>query len=165
LTRIKAVALSSCFGGAERDRIMRGWIAGFCWLWMAASAIAAEVATPDVSVGGLELQLGAEDFRIYCATCHGIDAKGQGPVAEFMVLPPRDLTQLAKRAGGKFPADLIAGVIDGRAEVKAHGSRDMPVWGDYFEAEKPKASPTVKEAEAQARIGALVAYLGSIQAK
>ena len=75
------------------------------------------------------------------------------------------LTQLAKRAGGKFPADLMARVIDGRAEVKAHGGRDMPVWGDYFAAEKPEASGVVKEAEAQARIGALVAYLASIQAK
>ena len=144
---------------------MRGWIVGFCWLWIASSAIAAEVATPEASADGLELQLGAEDFRIYCATCHGIDGKGQGPVAEFMVLPPRDLTQLAKRAGGKFPADLMARVIDGRAEVKAHGGRDMPVWGDYFAAEKPEASGVVKEAEAQARIGALVAYLASIQAK
>jgi mono/diheme cytochrome c family protein len=144
---------------------MRGWIVGFCWLWIAASAMAAEVATPEASADGLELQLGEEDFRIYCATCHGIDGKGQGPVAEFMVLPPRDLTQLAKRAGGKFPADLMARVIDGRAEVKAHGSRDMPVWGDYFAAEKPEASGVVKEAEAQARIDALVAYLASIQAK
>ena len=144
---------------------MRGWIVDFCWLWIAGSAIAAEVATPEASADGLELQLGAEDFRIYCATCHGIDGKGEGPVAEFMVLPPRDLTQLAKRAGGKFPADLMARVIDGHAEVKAHGGRDMPVWGDYFEAEKPEASQTVKEAEAQARIGGLVAYLDSIQAK
>lgn len=144
---------------------MRGSIAIFGWLWIATSAMAAEVAAPEASADGLELQLGADDFRIYCATCHGMDGKGQGPVAEFMVLPPRDLTELAKRAGGKFPADLMARVIDGRAEVRAHGPRDMPVWGDYFAAEKPEASGVVKEAEAQARIRALVAYLASIQAK
>ena len=144
---------------------MRGYLAGLWVLWLAGSAMAAEVVTQEAPPAGLERQLGAEDFRIYCATCHGIDGKGQGPVAEYMTLPPRDLTQLARRAGGKFPADLMARVIDGRAEVKAHGSRDMPVWGDYFGAEKPKASRTVKEAEAQARIGALLTYLESIQAK
>lgn len=145
--------------------MMRGYLAALWILALSGSAVAAEVAAPEPAANGLELQLGAEDFRIYCATCHGIDGKGQGPVAEFMVLPPRDLTELAKRAGGKFPADLMARVIDGRAEVKAHGGRDMPVWGDYFGAEKPQASQTVKEAEAQARIHALVAYLASIQAK
>ena len=145
--------------------MMRGYFAVLWVLWLGGAAPAAEMATPEASAGGLEHQLGAADFRIYCATCHGIDAKGQGPVAEFMVLPPRDLTQLAKRAGGKFPADLIARVIDGRAEVKAHGPRDMPVWGDYFAAEKPSASQTLKEADARARILALVAYLGSLQAK
>ncbi len=144
---------------------MRGYLAGLWVFWLAGSAVAAEVVTQEAPAAGLERQLGAEDFRIYCATCHGIDGKGKGPVAEYMTLPPRDLTQLARRAGGKFPADLMARVIDGRAEVKAHGSRDMPVWGDYFGAEKPKASRTVKEAEVQARIGALVTYLESIQAK
>lgn len=144
---------------------MRYFLAMCLWLVAAGMAQGAETLTPPAPQQGLELQLGAEDFRIYCATCHGVDAKGQGPVAEFLTLGPRDLTGLARRAGGKFPADLIARVIDGRAEVKAHGPRDMPVWGDYFGAEKPGASRVVKEAEAQARIRALVAYLESIQAK
>lgn len=128
-------------------------------------AEAAETVTQNAPEDGLELKLGAEDFRIYCATCHGVDARGQGPVAEFMTLKPRDLTELARRAGGKLPADLIARVIDGRDSVKAHGPRDMPVWGDYFGAEKPGATRVVKEAEAEARIRALVTYIASIQAK
>lgn len=144
---------------------MRGRLSGLCWVLLAGGAMAAQAVMQEPPANGLELQLGAEDFRIYCATCHGIDGKGQGPVAEYMTLNPPDLTQLAKRAGGKFPADLMARVIDGRAEVRAHGPRDMPVWGDYFGAEKPKASRGVKEAEAQARIAALIAYLASIQVK
>ncbi|MDP4822866.1 MAG: c-type cytochrome [Aestuariivirgaceae bacterium] len=144
---------------------MRHWMAVLGVLGLAGWAQAAETVTPPAPQGGLEIQLGLEDFRIYCATCHGTDAKGGGPVAEFMTMEPPDLTTLSRRAGGRFPAELITRVIDGRAQVKAHGPRDMPVWGDYFAAEKPGATRGVQEAEAEARIRALVAYIGSIQAR
>lgn len=114
---------------------------------------------------GLELKLGEDDFRIYCSSCHGVDGKGMGPVAEYLILQPADLTGLARRNGGKFPDALIASIIDGRADVRAHGPRDMPVWGRYFRAEQAKGSSQIKEADAQARIRALVAYLETLQAR
>ena len=114
---------------------------------------------------GLELKLGEDDFRIYCSSCHGVDGKGMGPVAEYLILQPADLTGLARRNGGKFPDALVASIIDGRADVRAHGPRDMPVWGRYFRAEQTKGSSQIKEADAQARIRALVAYLETLQAR
>jgi mono/diheme cytochrome c family protein len=71
----------------------------------------------------------------YCASCHGREGKGQGPVASALRQPPSDLTTLARRAGGHFDEADVMAVIDGRRLVAAHGPREMPVWGVVFEEE------------------------------
>ena len=108
---------------------------------------------------------GESDYRTYCASCHGREAKGDGPVAEFLALVPADLTQLTKRNGGMFPGARVAEIIDGRALVKTHGSRDMPVWGDWFklEAGSPEIKDSTRESMVQSRIRGLASYLQSIQ--
>jgi len=69
---------------------------------------------------------GSEMYKSYCAACHGKDGKGDGPAATALKAPPSDLTQLAKKNNGKFPADHVAYEL--RAGVAgAHGSADMPV--------------------------------------
>ena len=73
---------------------------------------------------------GQEDFLAYCAACHGVEGKGDGTIAEFLTISATDLTQLSKKNAGVFPRERAANVIDGREEVKVHGPRDMPVWGD-----------------------------------
>jgi len=92
-----------------------------------------------------------------CASCHGDYGEGDGPAALDMGAPLPDLRYLAKGNGGVFPAATVAGIIDGREIVKAHGPRRMPVWGDAFE------DLTGDTAAANARIEALTDYLGSIQ--
>jgi mono/diheme cytochrome c family protein len=72
-------------------------------------------------------------FLAYCSSCHGSGAQGDGPAAGALALPPADLTRIAARRGGEFPAPEIAAFIDGRTRVAAHGSRDMPVWGRRFD--------------------------------
>ncbi|MGJ0508630.1 MAG: c-type cytochrome [Methylocystis sp.] len=79
-----------------------------------------------------DAQQGVKLYKTFCASCHGEDAKGKGPVASQLTVAPADLTQLAKKNGGAFPQDAVAEKIDGRQEVAAHGSRDMPVWGRRF---------------------------------
>lgn len=103
------------------------------------------------------LQRGAEDFRRYCASCHGTDARGQGPVAPFLVRKPPDLSLLAARNGGEFPTDQVYFVIDGRGEVAAHGTREMPVWGEQF------GNEDVTEAAKRERILNIITYLQSVQ--
>ena len=71
-------------------------------------------------------------FEAYCASCHGIDAKGRCPVAEVLKRKPSDLTKLAKRHGGKFPAAELEKTILGGNAKSAHGATDMPVWGPVF---------------------------------
>jgi mono/diheme cytochrome c family protein len=75
---------------------------------------------------------GKEMFKAYCASCHGEDAKGHGPVAPALKMPPPDLTLLAKRNNGKFSADYVNTVVVHGVNTPAHGSTDMPIWGPVF---------------------------------
>ncbi len=97
-------------------------------------------------------------FLQYCASCHGPKGEGNGPVARTLTTPPANLRLLSERYGNPLPANQIASFIDGKSDVKAHGTRDMPVWGRRFYVE---GSPN--EADIKARIADLVAYLQSIQ--
>ena len=98
-------------------------------------------------------------FKTYCASCHGESGRGTGAVAVFLRRPPADLTQIAKRNKGVFPADRVYQQIDGRQVVKAHGDSQMPVWGDAFS----KTTTGADEASIKAKIQALVKHLESIQ--
>ena len=94
----------------------------------------------------------------YCASCHGLTGEGDGPMARALTTPPANLRMLSERYGNPLPEDQIARFIDGRADVKAHGPRDMPVWGERFYLETGGNERAVKH-----RIASLVAYLQSIQ--
>lgn len=67
-------------------------------------------------------------FMQYCATCHGADAKGNGPTAKVLKKAPADLTKIEK-VDGKFPKIKVQRIISGDDMLDSHGSRDMPVWG------------------------------------
>ena len=132
---------------------LRKFTVGLLGLLVAGSvAMARAPGTDDVAQGrALYLQ--------YCASCHGRNADGNGPVAPALSTPPANLHLLWERYGNPLPDDQIARFIDGRADVKAHGPRDMPVWGEVWQNPKGRGSENrVKE-----RISKLVAYLQSIQ--
>ena len=75
---------------------------------------------------------GAGIFRNYCAACHGVSGHGDGPVSPALKSQVPDLTTLARRNHGKFPAERVRGVIAGDEVNAVHGSREMPVWGPLF---------------------------------
>ena len=100
---------------------------------------------------------GSQLFRAHCASCHGTDARGTGPVAGQLRHAPADLTQYTRRNGGTFPSERVHRIIDGR-DVAAHGDREMPVWGQVFKMQPAASAAAVKE-----RIDAIVRYLEGIQ--
>jgi mono/diheme cytochrome c family protein len=102
---------------------------------------------------------GAEAFQTYCASCHGTDGRGAGPAAAALKKRPPDLTLIGARNNGQFPAFRITHIIDGYEVEFAHGSREMPVWGDYFRAAKRD------EATTALREHNLTEYIRSIQQK
>ncbi len=75
---------------------------------------------------------GSEIFRNHCAVCHGRDGRGRGPATIALKEPVPDLTQIARRNGGVFPAGQVKAVINGTLERSVHGSREMPIWGPIF---------------------------------
>ena len=103
---------------------------------------------------------GKEMFQSYCASCHGKDAKGNGPAANALKQLPADLTTLAKRNGGKYPSDKVTSTLRGQASLMAHGDQEMPVWGPVF-----WAMSQGHEVEVQQRIANLNKYIESLQEK
>jgi mono/diheme cytochrome c family protein len=100
-------------------------------------------------------------FLAYCASCHGADARGDGPVAPALSQQPTDLTKIAERREGKFPLDELAAFIAGRDAPTAHGTREMPVWGQQFVDEVGEGDAATLIARDQMRT--LLLYLKSIQ--
>ena len=103
---------------------------------------------------------GQEMYKSYCASCHGTEGKGNGPAAEALKVPPADLTALAEKNGGKYPALKVGAILRGEEVPAAHGSKDMPIWGNLFW----KMSGG-HEAEVQQRVANLSKYIESLQQK
>jgi mono/diheme cytochrome c family protein len=132
---------------------------------VAPPAQAAQAAQAAQSVGA---DLGRREFEDNCATCHGMEARGDGPMRPFLARPPSDLTRLAQRHGGTFPRSLIADLIDGRGMTGPgpHGTRDMPVWGRVYREQseaQTRGTPFPPEWSVRGRITALVDYLQTLQ--
>ncbi len=104
---------------------------------------------------------GRDLYDFYCASCHGRQGHGDGPTAPALKSIPPDLTTLARRSGGAFPADrVLALVTHGQAmATPAHGSKEMPVWGPVFLALDPSDTRT------KVRIANIVDYVAALQRK
>jgi mono/diheme cytochrome c family protein len=103
---------------------------------------------------------GGDLFAFYCASCHGREGKGGGPVASVLNRRPPDLTTIARRNGGRFPTDRVERFVTGdREPTLAHGSAAMPVWGPIFQALDPHDRMN------RIRIENVVAFIESIQTK
>ena len=100
---------------------------------------------------------GKQMYMDYCAACHGMDGKGNGPATEFLKAPPPDLTMLAKPNNGKFPAAHFAAVLRFGETTHAHGTSDMPLWGPLFRSQNKDL--------VELRIHNLSAFVESIQEK
>jgi mono/diheme cytochrome c family protein len=129
-------------------------------LTLAGSGSARVVTGADAS-SEVVAQLGRESYLQYCASCHGLDARGDGPVGASLKQAPPDLTAVAERRQGSFSDREIASLIDGRSMPMAHGTREMPVWGRRFSAQL--GGGEVGEESVRGYLLLLVEYLRSIQ--
>lgn len=120
-------------------------------LFAGTQAVAAEY----VEMSGKEL------YGKFCASCHGVEGRGDGPVASHLNVEVPDLTLFARRHGGKFPRDLVDRIIDGRHIIGAHGTRTMPVWGEDF-SRAELGDPNAERAT-RIVIGRLADYLWLLQ--
>lgn len=103
---------------------------------------------------------GQQMFTNYCAPCHGVDGRGQGPVAPVLKTPPPDLTLLSRNNKGKYPGTRVVTVLENGPSLPAHGSAQMPVWGPIF----GKMNVSNRQ-EKMLRISNLSGYLETLQVK
>jgi hypothetical protein len=133
---------------------------------MAILAALALQSAASLQANAKDPHLGVIEYELSCMPCHGLSGHGDGPRAKDLRTAPADLTKIAKSNNGEFPTAKIAGVIDGRAIVAAHGPRDMPVWGDRYRVRvEANESDTTIEDRALEHLSALVEYLKKIQEK
>ncbi|BBL59848.1 c-type cytochrome [Methylomonas koyamae] len=114
--------------------------------------------------------LGKIEYDSHCAACHGATAQGGAAAGkDASAQPVPDLTLLSRNHNGTFPFDTVYQIIDGRREIAAHGSREMPIWGAAFKsatsAHFDGDAAQSGEALVRSRILALVEYLSRLQQK
>ncbi len=128
------------------------WLAvalgGAAWLWPAARPVpeAAAVAKGRIT------------YVRYCVSCHGPSAQGDGPLANDLRVAVPDLTTLAARSGGSYPYERVVRIVENGERLRAHGTPDMPAWGDVFKRTAGTGEKTV-----DAAIRNLDHYLWSLQ--
>ncbi len=109
---------------------------------------------------GGELGKRADLYLRYCGSCHGVEAKGDGPVSKHLSIKPPDLTQLRKNNKGVFPIDQVMSAIDGTRAVRTHGDSKMPVWGEVFEKfDRARKDPE----QAQSKVKVIAEQLSTLQ--
>lgn len=99
--------------------------------WLKWSMIAGLAGFAGV-VQAEDIDIGKSEFQAACASCHGADGKGKGPVSGQLKVPPSDLTMLARSNNGVFPTNAVFETIHGSKTIPAHGTREMPIWGERF---------------------------------
>lgn len=130
----------------------------------------AEIVTTGVgdTRGGQSVDVGQYEYEANCAICHGTNGTGQDrePYWNLLSAAIPNIATLAKQNGGAFPFKYVYRVIDGREETRAHGSRDMPVWGEVFKQGGASLNPNYdQEGFAQAKILAIAEYVYRLQQK
>ena len=144
-------------------RACRGlWLvlAVFIAMVMMASAQEPKKEIKHVPIQATSPASGQEMYKTYCAVCHGTDGKGNGPAADALKVPPPDLTVLASKNGGKYPASKVSAIIGGEEVLAAHGSKDMPIWGRLF-----RTISGGHDSEVHQRVTNLNKYIESLQKK
>lgn len=89
--------------------------------------------------GAAETNHGKQLYAQYCSSCHGVDGRGNGPVARDLKVKVPNLILLRKNNKGIYPTDRVMSAIDGRRAIRGHGDRNMPVWGEIFRKEADDA--------------------------
>ena len=132
-------------------------------LFVLLAILAFELSNSGVLMADDE-HLGIIEYEVACLSCHGVEGRGDGPMAKSLRTAPADLTKISKANNGKFPVRRITEIIDGRDIVAAHGERAMPVWGNrYRQSTQSEERTSEIELRARRQINALVRYLETMQ--
>jgi mono/diheme cytochrome c family protein len=128
-----------------------------------ATLVSAQDSKLTIPVKSTAADDGKQMYANYCAPCHGLDGRGQGPTAAALKTPPVDLTVLSKNNKGQFPGNHVVAVLKFGVENSAHGSKDMPIWGPALG--KMDHGSSMSPDTQSLRIANLVKYVETLQVK
>ncbi len=134
--------------------------------WGRRLLVAAMMSIAGTTLAASTADVGMREYNAKCASCHGLTGKGDGYYEALLTVRASDLTVITEKNNGVFPVDKVIQAIDGRAGVKAHGSREMPIWGRDYSLEAGERYfdvPFDAEAYVRAKILAVVDYLHRLQ--
>jgi len=145
------------------SKLVRAFIVGAI-----AVGIATMVHAQESSLTAGSIDIGKHEYDKHCAQCHGLSGKGDGPYVQLLragtVLP--NLTELSKKNSGVYPFLRVYWIIDGTVPVRAHGSANMPIWGQVYKFQSQNLDPLYdSELFARTKIFALTEYVWRLQAK
>lgn len=129
---------------------------------LVTSTLAGPVPAQEID-NSRQVAAGRDHYMRHCATCHGLEADGNGPMRPILLVPPAVLSALSADNDGTFPLLRVIQRIDGRDPLVSHGS-SMPVYGEFFEGDDTALKTGSGQPVMTSRpIADLVAYLLSIQ--
>ncbi|WP_299922705.1 cytochrome c [uncultured Pelagimonas sp.] len=133
-------------------------------LGLALSTLALSTLALTTPAIAQDADIGRSHYHTHCATCHGLEGRGDGPMAGVLMIKPVNLRELTAANGGVFPLERVVKRIDGRDPLVSHGS-PMPVYGDYFEGsfDVPMKAPSGQPVLTSQPVVDLVAYIKEIQ--
>jgi mono/diheme cytochrome c family protein len=113
------------------------------------------------SAGSAEKDSGKQLYMQYCSSCHGMEGRGNGPVTPYLKIKVPDLSLLKKNNKGIYPISKVMSAIDGSRAVRAHGDREMPVWGEIFRKEADPEKYT--ELTSLLKVKLIAEYVATLQ--
>ncbi len=132
--------------------------------WLVSSIVVASLLV--VSPAASAETIGEREFMKNCAVCHGSGGKGNGSIIDFLKQSPADLTQIRKNNHDRFPMQATYEIIVDAGRTRAHGNKDMPIWGDKYAQEiidREGEFGMDNGSSAKQRVLELVFYLATIQ--
>ena len=135
------------------------------WLFFSVSVATAQrgpvIKVKHVAIDYVNPSDGRGMYAKYCASCHGVTGKGDGPAVPVFKHPPTNLTVLATNNGGKFPTLLVLHTVKFGPNAPQHGNVQMPVWNNIFRQMDWRSDDSIP----QIRTRVLTEYIKTLQAK
>lgn len=125
-----------------------------------AEEVPAETTSGSAELVQAAVPSGQVLYERHCQSCHGPEGRGEGSMTDELTKSLPDLTTLAAQHDGSFPEEYVRTMIDGREMLSAHGTRQMPIWGNIWASSDGVPS---EEAAAAERLDNLVEYLKTLQ--
>ncbi len=145
-----------------RAALPGAWSVG--WLLVCLASACSDGSPGSPAAAGLEGGAGRVLYLTHCASCHGVEGRGDGAVAEALRDPPTDLTQLWESYGTPLDRERLGQYIDGRRLLDAHGRGEMPIWGDEFFEDLSPDAPGLDPAR-RGLMDALLNHLEALQSR